>query len=226
MLITIMANTIPMDSAAQLRLMTWLSPAFPVGAYAYSHGLETAIERGWVRDRNTLKDWLEDLLEHGAPRNDAILIVALYADMDLAELNELALAFLPSCELRAESTNQGGAFLKAVSAAWPDARFAWTGEIAYPVAVANAGRCLGVPLAPLVTAYLHAFVANLTSAAIRAVPLGQSDGIAILAAFEPLLEAACRDALVSTIDDLGGAVMLSDIASMNHETQYTRLFRS
>jgi len=221
-----MTSTTTIDSAALLRLMTWLSPAFPVGAYAYSHGLEAAIEQRWVADRESLRRWLKDLLAHGGPRNDAILIVALYRQGKLAEVNELALAFLPSRELRAESVNQGGAFLKAVSAAWPLPPLAWSGEIAYPLAVAHAGRCLGVPLEPLVTAYLHAFIANLVSAAVRAVPLGQSDGLAILAAFEPLVEAACGEALTSTMDDLGGAVMLGDIASMRHETQYSRLFRS
>ena len=219
-----------------LTLMTWLSPSYPVGAFSYSHGLEWAVEEGLVRGRQDLETWLGTVLRHGAGRMDAVLLSAAHravshADLDaLEELIELADALLPTAELALEALAQGAAFLRATAAAWPDRDgrlAALVGrEIAYPVAVgvAAASHTLGLELT--VPAYLHAFAANLVSAGVRLIPLGQTDGQVVLAGLAPVIEEIAAEALACGLDDLYSAVPMVDWCSMSHETQYTRLFRS
>ena len=223
-----------LSPAALQKLLAWLSPAFPVGAYTYSHGLEWAVEDGTVRDAATLEAWLADILRHGAGRNDAILFSAAYrAEGDaLRAVAELGAAFQPSKERHLEATAQGRAFLSAVIAAWPNARLAAAegalsgATLPYPVAVAVASAAHDVPLVPALTATLAAFIANVASAGVRAIPVGQTDGQRTIAALGPVIAAVTASAEGATLDDLGGAALRADIASMKHETQYTRLFRS
>ncbi len=218
---------IPMttDPAALLTLAQWMSPAYPVGAFSYSHGLEWAVQSDEVTDAGSFQAWLTDVLEHGAGRNDAILLAAAFKDPApeaLAELDALAAAMSPSPERRLETVQQGAAFCRTTAAVWP----AELQDLAYPVAVGAAAGLAGLPLAETLVFYLHGFASNLTSAAIRLVPLGQTEGQRALAALAPLCERLAAEAQSGTIDDLGGASFLADIASMNHETQYSRLFRS
>ncbi|MBB5752424.1 urease accessory protein UreF [Prosthecomicrobium pneumaticum] len=227
------------DPAALHRLLAWLSPSFPVGAYTYSHGLEWAIEDGTVATAAYLRAWIGALLAHGAGRSDAILFRHAHAaaargdGAGLAAIAELAEAFQPSAERRLEANAQGRAFLGAIRAAW-DAP-ALEGLAAaleplegptYAVAVASAAAAHGVPVEPALHAFLAAFVANIVSAGIRAVPLGQTDGQRIIAGLGPEVAAAVAASRGRPLDDLGGAAFRADIASMKHETQYTRLFRS
>lgn len=220
-----------------LPLLVWLSPSFPVGSFAYSHGIEWAVEAGDVKDAETCAAWLSDLLEHGGAWSDAVLLAAAHRaaaqqdDEVLREVAELATALAPSLERRLETLKQGDAFLLATRAAWPCAaldRFAkiWSGETAFPVAVGVAAAGHGVALLPAVEAYLLAFVTNLVSAAVRLIPLGQTDGTKIVARLTLLAREVAARAARSTLDDVGGAALRSDIASMRHETQHTRLFRS
>jgi urease accessory protein len=222
---------------APLPLFVWLSPAFPVGAFAYSHGLEWAVETGAVRDAATLQAWIADLLEHGSGRNDAVLLAASFRatrdgdDTALAEVAELAVALQPSAERHLEATAQGNAFIAAARAAWPCPAFdrlarAWDGDVAYPVALGVAAAGHGIGLAQTLETALLAFVANLVSAALRLGAIGQTDGQRVTAALLPAVRAAAGFAAASTLDDIGGAAFRSDIASLRHETQYTRLFRS
>ena len=217
------------DAAALLRLMTWMSPAFPVGAFTYSHGLEWAVENGDVMDAPGLRDWLTDVLEVGAGRNDAILAAAGWrAERGaLEDLIALALALNPSEERLLETEAQGRAFVRAARAGWPEiADLDLLAGAPYPVAVGAVARRCGIGLSAMLPAYLHGFLSNLVSAGVRLVPLGQSDGVRILAGLEASLCALAQDAETATLDDLGGFVPMIDIASMKHETQYTRLFRS
>jgi urease accessory protein len=213
-----------MDRSAFLRLLVWLSPAFPTGAYAYSHGLEWAVEGGDVTDGATLTEWLRDLLTHGSGRNDAILLRHAHRrGADHAALNELAIATAPSRERRLETLDQGTAFI-AAAAAWhppplPD-------RVAYPIAVGALARHHGIDADATAAAYLQAFAANLISAAVRLVPLGQSTGLRVLAALEPVILQVAAESRTATLDDLGGCAFRSDLAAMRHETQYTRLFRT
>jgi urease accessory protein len=216
------------SATALLRLLTWLSPAFPVGAFAYSHGLERAIHDGLIHDRPTLTEWLEDLGRHGSAWNDAVLLAQSWhtAPGDSRGIADLAEAMAGSRERHMETMLQGGAFL-AAAAAWPHPMLPEPDrDIPYPVAVGLAARAHGVPLELALTAYLHAFAANLVQAALRLVPLGQKDGVAVMAALErPLIAIAAR-ATRSTLDDLGSSTLMSDITAMQHETQYSRVFRS
>jgi urease accessory protein len=218
------------------RLMIWLSPAYPVGAYSYSHGLEWVVETGRVKNVETLVGWIEDLLVHGAGRSDAIFLAETWrafsaGDMRLVEdVAELAAAFAPTSERRLETLAQGTAFLTATLAAWSkpqlEALAANGREVAYPVAVGASAAVHGLPLAETTQAYAQAFASNVVSAAVRLIPLGQSDGLRALARLEPLIPRVVAAALACTLDDVGGAAIAADIASMRHETQYTRLFRS
>ena len=202
-----------------LRLLTWLSPAFPVGSFSYSHGLEQTIAAGFVRDGESLHDWLDGLVTFGGGWTDAVLLAAAYRGEDVADLAE-ALAI--SRERLAETLGQGAAFL-AAARAWPETTDL-PPRLAYPVAVGAACARAGIGLPDALTAYLHAFASNLVSVAMRAAPIGQTAGVAVLAALEPALLATALRAAGSTLDDLGSAAFNSDLCAMRHETQQPRLF--
>jgi urease accessory protein len=195
------------------------------------------VEAGDIADAATCEAWLADLLEHGGAWSDAVLLASAHRavssgdDTLLFETAELAAALAPSRERRLETLKQGEAFLVAIRGAWPcDAILRlpkiWKGETAFPVALGLASAGHGLPLQPTLEAYLVAFVSNLVSAALRLVPLGQTDGTKIVARLTPLAREIAARAARSSLDDVGGAAFRSDIASMRHETQHTRLFRS
>jgi urease accessory protein len=209
---------------ALLQLLAWLSPTFPTGAYAYSHGLEWAVECGDVTDGDSLLVWLTDILLHGSGRNDAILLRYTHrAGGDCAALNDLAVAIAPSRERRIETLDQGTAFI-AAAAAWQPPHL--PERVAYPVAVGALAAQHGVDEDATTAAYLQSFAANLISAGVRLVPLGQSAGLRVLAALQPIILRVAAETRTATLKDLGGCAFRSDIAAMRHETQYTRLFRS
>jgi len=224
-------------SLSLLPLFAWLTPSFPVGAYAYSHTLEWAVEAGDIRDEDSLGAFLGDLLALGFGRSDAILAAhahraAVVGDKTaLAEVNALAVALAPSAELRLETCQQGRSFLDAVRAAWPvpgldAAAGALVGEVAYPVAVGLASGVHGLPLAPTLEAFLLATVQNLVSAAVRLAPIGQTAGTRVVARLAPTVHALALEIPALTLDDIGSATFRADLGSFRHETQYTRLFRS
>ena len=213
-----------------LRLMTWLSPAFPIGAFSYSGGLEQVVADGDVRDPGTLQDWLESLLVQGNLWNDAVLFAEAHRVAGdagrLAEAAALAEALSGSAERHRETMLQGEAFL-AAAASWPHSVLERLGRAAaYPVAVGAVAAAHGVAAEPGLAAYLHAVASNLVSVAIRCGVMGQRHGVAVLAALEARIVALAAAAAVSTLDDLGSAAMRAEIASLRHETLPTRLFRS
>ena len=217
------------------RLLAWLSPAFPVGAYTYSHALEAAVEAGVVTSADDLAHWLDAVLRHGSGLADAVFLADAWRLTEageaaaLAPLAERALAFQPAAELRRETAQQGRAFLTAVSKAWPCPALLALEQVSplpYPVVVGVAAAGHQIPLRWSTVAYLHAFAANLISAGVRLIPLGQSDGLAVMARLEPTTSHVTDQALESAIDDLATAVPMLDWYAMRHETQYTRLFRS
>ena len=233
---TITVTPTAMAEAGFLPLLCWLSPSFPVGAYAYSHGLEWAVEAGDLRDEASLERWLSDILHHGFGRNDAILLCAAYraaaagSRAELGAANELALAMAGSAEFRLETAQQGRSFLDAVGAAWPHERLGpFAGEldeVALPVALGLASACHCIDLAVTAKAYLTALAQNLVSAAIRLAPIGQTSGQRVLARLVPALSALADETLTLGLDDVGSATFRADLGSFRHETQYTRLFRS
>ena len=225
---------------ALLRLMTWLSPSFPVGAYTYSHGLEYAVEEGIVGDVATLVQWTARILRHGNGRADGVFFRVTHEAVSgghrewLAWAVERAAIMRGTAETSLETQQQGRAFVDAVTAVWPhphlDKLAALAKElqrpIVYPVAVATAAVAADIPLRPSLAAFLHAMAANLVSAAVRAIPLGQTDGQRAIAALEQEIMHATDIVMTSHPQDIGTATPLVDWASMRHETQYTRLFRS
>lgn len=234
---TVTAMTTDTPRADLLPLMIWLSPSFPVGSFAYSHGIEWAVEAGDVTNAEACATWLSDLLRHGSGWSDAVLLAAAHRavasndDAALVEVAELAAALAPSKERRLETLKQGDAFLLAARGAWPCAALdrvdvIWKRETAFPVALAVVSAGHGIPLQPTLEAFLVAFATNLVSAAVRLVPLGQTDATKIIARLAPLAREVAARAVDSTLDEVGGAAFRSDIASMRHETQHTRLFRS
>lgn len=233
-IITAMAITTTMTEgrgqAALLRLMTWLSPAFPVGSFSYSHGLERAAHDGLIGDACELQAWLEQLLEIGSAWNDAVLFAESWRraidGADLIGLAELAEALAGSEERHRETVLSGTAFLAAASA-WPHpVHDLLPANCPYSVAVGAIAGAHAIDLRDALGAFLQAFASNLVQASIRLGIVGQKDAFAIVARLErPVLVAAAR-AVASSLDDLGTATLLSDIAAMRHETQYSRLFRT
>ncbi|RYB07864.1 urease accessory protein UreF [Lichenibacterium ramalinae] len=229
--------TPPDAGPSPLELFAWLSPAFPVGAFAYSHGLESAVDAGLVHDAATLEGWLGDLLGHGSARQDGVLAAEAWRlaaaprprhDL-LGDLSDLALALAPGRERRLETGGTGRAFAEAIRASWPGAAcpgLPAEGDVAYPVAFGAAAGTAGLALVPSLEALALAFVGNLVSAAVRLGPIGQTDGQRVTAALLPRARALGGWAAGSTLDDLGGCALRSDIAALQHETLYSRLFRS
>lgn len=226
-----------MTDRLHLAMMVWLSPAFPVGAFAYSHGLEWAVENGDVRDAATCRDWIADLLTFGSGRNDAVILASAWRaansrdDAMLRHVAELAIALQPSFERRLETSAQGNAFVTAIRAAWPTGALdllqrVWDGDVAYPVALGTTAAGHGICLRSTLDAALLAFVSNIVSAVLRLGPIGQTDGQRIIADLMRDIIQTADFASEATLDDLGASAFRSDIASMCHETQYTRLFRS
>jgi urease accessory protein len=228
----------PADTGrAQSLLQVWLSPAFPVGSFAYSHGLETAAENGWVRGRDGLASWLADIARLGGLRNDLILLAAAWRATrrepgpSLAEVAELAAALQPSAERHLEATQQGSSFLAQIEAAWPapGPRFRdLVPDVApvHAVAVGFAAARHAVPCGETVRAYAIAFIGNLASAAIRLGVVAQTDAQRVIARLLDELHAIASAAERSSLDELGSIAWRADIASLQHETQHTRLFRS
>jgi urease accessory protein len=226
-----------LGAGALYRLLAWLSPAYPTGAFSYSSGIEWAVEAGDIRDAASFERWLAVMIADGNGFCDAVFFVHVHRaietrdDAALRAVAELAAAFASSKERQLETTAQGRAFLDTTRAAWPTPALdrlaaVWDGAVALPVAVAAACAGHGVPLAAALPAYLHAVTANLISTGVRLVPLGQTDGQRVLAALEPVVAATAERALKVVLDQIGSASFRADLAGMHHETQYTRLFRS
>ena len=226
------------DSAARLTLMAWMSPAFPVGAFAYSQGLESVYACGELEGVEALHDWLATLLEQGSLRNDAILLALVWRaarsgdGAAVRELNEFAIALAGSSERRLETTAQGRAFARAVETSWavPTLKASLAAlafePLAYPVAVALAAAAHDLPLRPTLEAFLLAALSNLVSAATRLGAIGQTDAQRLLARLAPLLPPAARLAAVADRGEIGSATLRAELFAFHHETLYSRLFRT
>ena len=214
--------------ASLLRLMTLFSPVFPVGGFAYSHGLEQAVHENFIQNAEDLFDWLDALANHGSLHNDAILIAETWRytnlDQNISPLIEIANAIAASKERLMEIDLQGAAFCKAITEMEVSNKI--YKALPYPIAVGVLGYRLEIKLPSLLTAYLHAFISNLVQAAIRLVPLGQSDGVKTMARMEERVLSLVMQSDKLTLDNLGSCCLLSDIMAMRHETLYSRIFRS
>ncbi len=205
-----------------LTLTQWLSPAYPVGAFAYSHGLEWAVESKQVTSHHSLNEWLETILRFGAGQADALFLAAAYRADDPSDTDMTARAFSASAERLKETVLQGEAFARATSDIWSLSMPSLT----YPVAVGHAARLQELPLDLTLTIYLQAFVSNLTAAGMRLVPVGQTEGQRLIKALTPLCIEIAQSAEAGSLDDLSSTAFMGDIAAMKHETQYSRIFRT
>ncbi len=223
--------------AAHYRLMSWLSPAYPVGAFSYSSGIEWAVEAGDITDAESLRHWLAAMLIDGAGINDGIFFCQAHRavsgghDAALVEAAELAATLVPTRERHLETTTLGRAFMDVTCAAWPCPALTrlqsmWHGPVAYPIAVGVACAGHAIPLAPAAHGFLTAVTANWVSAGVRLIPLGHTESQRLLQVLEPLVVRTARRALAAGLDGVGSATFRADLASALHETQYTRLFRS
>ena len=216
------------DRQALLRLMTFLSPTFPVGAFSYSHGLEWAVRSGDVASSDHVFEWLADVFAQGSGWNDALLLAASWRAAaagnreELAAIAELAEAMSPSAERHMETMLLGEAFTRS-ALPWLDEPMA---PAAYPVAIGIVAARNRIPLADTLAAFLHALASSLVSAAIRLVPLGQSGGLSVIARLELIILDAAKRAEEASLDDLGSACFAVDMASLRHQTLEPRLFRS
>jgi urease accessory protein len=216
------------------RLMAWTSPAYPVGGFSYSHGIEMAVEEGRLRKQADLVAYIASVLRQGAGRVDAVLFAHAHGapdDATLDEIAELAAAWRGTAETALEATQQGGSFASVTVSCWPDPRFAafaarHRGRLSHAVAFGAAAGMAGIPVRPALFAFLQGFCANLVSAGVRLIPLGQTDGQIATAALLPIITECADAALTTPLEELGTASPLLDMLSMRHETQYTRLFRS
>ena len=228
-----MRGMVMSTSTALYKLQSWLSPSYPIGAFTFSHGLENAVDTSLVANAAEVADWVGELMTDGNGFSDLMFLAAAWEatrkEEDLSAIVELANAFQFTLELRTESSAQGAAFLSATRQAWPCEaleRLPSGTPIAYPVAVGVTSAGHKIDKGLVMQVYGHAFVANLVSAAIRLIPLGQTEGQQTIAALESAVDAAVERALATPLDRVGTSTMMADIVSMNHETQYTRLFRS
>jgi urease accessory protein len=226
------------SGAALYRMLAWLSPGFPVGAFSYSQGLEAAAESGAVGDRSSLQNWVRAVVTAGTGRIDADILLEAHRAAATDDINALAganrrgVTFRATSEIALESAAQGAAFLGTCRTAWPDPfldRWAATLDgdaVCYAAAVGAAMARAAVPADWALAGYLQAMAASLVSAGLRLGIVGQSDGQRIIAALEPVIATAVAAASNRTPDCFGTATFAVELASMTHETQYSRLFRS
>ena len=209
---------------ARLVLAQWLSPAFPVGGFAFSQGLEWAIAGGEVATAGALRGWLEGCLAHGAGRSDAILLCLALRGEDSgldSGLDDLARALAPARERLEETEAQGAAFAAAVGALGVD-----VAPSPLPLVVGRAARGLGLEPAEVAALWLQAQACNLIQIAVRLVPLGQGDGQRMLLELQPLILRLAEEAAGAGPEDLGAAAFRADLASLRHETMEVRLCRT
>ena len=223
-----------LSPVAELRLWQLISPSLPVGAYAYSAGLETAIESGWVVDTESLQQWVAGQLEAGLAGLDLPVLRRLHRawaqgdDHAVTAWTTRLLASRESAELRAEDIHIGRALARLLnglgieSAAVLDRRHA----VSFATAFALAAHAWSIPVDVACRAYAWAWCENQVAAAIKLIPLGQSDGQRALAIIAEAIPAAVDSAAALPDGEIGATTPGLGMASSWHETQYTRLFRS
>src|SRR5215813_9450754 len=212
---------------ALLRQQTWLSPAFPTGAYSYSHGLEWAVEAGQIHDRESLVDWLDADLRYGSGRNEAIFFNEAWRSASeddrprLLRVAELAAVFRSTSEFALESIQQSIACLGMLRRVWCDRLLDWLTAVlrklnlppALAVVLGIHAATQGVPVSLALPAFLQSFIANLVNAGVRLLPLGQTDGQLALAQLEKAVLSATTEAKKATLNDLGSAAFMMDLSS-------------
>ena len=204
-----------------MTLQTWFSPAFPTGAFSYSHGMESAIQDNLVKDARSLKSWIGSLLSHGSGRNDGLFLKAAYEGVD--DANGLCLALCGSKERLRETMELGQAFSRVMRASYnvklPD-------RTAYPVAIGMTAQQIGLDLTLTLQSYLQAFASNLISVGVRTIPIGQQSGQDCLIGLYPVVENITKKIKSESLNELGTATFVSDMMAMKHEKSVPRIYRT
>jgi urease accessory protein len=218
-----------------LAILQLASPALPVGAYSYSEGLEMLIENGTITNVENLQYWLKSELVYGSIRLDVAVMVRGFHAVQLGDLEALKRwnlwlsAARDTEELRAASWQMGRSLMQLLGKLEPEIlpvvnAVGYPGNYAIAFAIACAHWDINIQAALL--AYLHSWANNLITAGIKLIPLGQTAGQELLMGLQPLLTSTVGEILTMADDDLGCCNWGLSLASMQHETQYTRLFRS
>ena len=200
--------------------MAWLSPACPIGAFAYSQGLEAAVEDGLVTDISSLKVWLNASLSHGSIKNDSVFLAAAFNSKSLSELQNLTdlyYAFCISSSRYQESKNMGRAFSKLVTL---------KNEYAFPISLGKVSKDYGIKLDNLIPLFMHSALQNQISAAQRLISLGQSDAFKLLTSLFALIGEIAQEVRTGELDNLTSTSFIAEIEAMRHETLNTRIFAS
>ena len=204
-----------------MTLQTWFSPAFPTGAFSYSHGMESAIQDNLITDAGSLKSWISLLLSFGSGRNDGLFLKAAYEGVSKA--NALCLALCGSKERLRETTELGQAFSRVVKAGYdvklPD-------RTAYPVAVGMTAKQIDLDLALTLQSYLLAFASNLISVGVRTIPIGQQAGLNCLIGLYPVIEKMTKEIKLQSLNELGSGTLVSDLMAIKHENSVPRIYRT
>ena len=213
-------DSMTLDAKQMLILQNWFSPAFPVGGFSYSSGLETAIARGDVYDRNSLASWLRQTLLHGSIFMDAVF---LRSAMDGQGVNEQCLALCACAERFQETSELGAAFSRVMR---DTQGIDLPTGLAYPVSVGMAARHFGLAREATLAAFMQGTCMNQISVAVRAVPIGQIDGQACLLSLAAVIEAATRKALATDAEQAGSFALAADLCALEHETSEQRIYRT
>lgn len=216
------------------RLLQLCSPALPVGAYAYSQGLECAVEQGWVQNELSAGHWILGLLDHNLQRLDLPIFVRLYQGWQVANAGEVRRwnarlhASREAAELQREDSHLGAALARLLTDLGMTEAAAWrnASRVCFATLFSLAAVKWDIPLQAATTGLAWTWVENQVAAATRLIPLGQTASQRLLVTATPVLIDAVHSALTLPDEDIGAAAPGLALAGALHETQYSRLFRS
>lgn len=223
------------ENLALLSLLQIASPALPVGAYSYSEGLETLIFEGKVNNQKTLQNWIEESLKFGAIRLEAAVMIRVYRALQKDDLesinywNNWATATRETEELRLQSLQMGmslNRLLISMKPALENKLKVCETECNFSVAFGIAAQNWQIEEKAALLGFLHSWASNLIVAGVKLIPLGQTAGQNLLLTIQSTIIEATQEILDLKDDDLNVCSWGLSLASMNHETLYTRLFRS
>jgi urease accessory protein len=225
-----------MNAQSLLSLLYLSSPALPVGAFAYSQGLETAIDKGWVTDENALTDWISGILTNGLALQDLPLFYRLYDawqaedSASVVHWNQWVFACRESAELVMEEEQMGKSIMRLLNSLGKtpttEVCRALTSECGFVAAFALAAVRFDVPAKEAAMGLCWSWMENQVTVSCKTIPLGQTKAQQVLMKLMPLLQDAIEQSLYIQDEDIGATLPGFAMASAFHETQYSRLFRS
>ena len=199
-------------------LQIWFSSSFPIGSYAYSHGIEALIDEKKITNKNEVKEYLNALLNYGTLRNDYIFIKSLYNGY---EINELILASASSKERKIEMIDIGNSFRKILNDSW---NFELPNNTSYIYCLAKAGIHFNICFDDLIKFYLQSFISNLINACVKHIPMSQKDGQTLNVYFIEIIQKFLSHSKELTLNDIGTTFFIGDIYSIKHENLKTRIY--